>query len=277
MTQVYTKRFQCQYNFQLYPFDTQTCTIRMDTSADDLNIVRLHPGKMALKETSDLNLFEVKSWSLVSMQMKLKRKVMNELLTTFLPSIFLMIITFATTFFKPFFFEAALSVNLTTMLMMTTISIGKMQTLPTTAYVRMIDVWLVFCQLVPFAEVILITALECYRDRDAEMIVEPVKHIFEPLNNETRILANTMEELMEGENTVGFKNCDFGDTSSAFESNLEQSSKRRLVQLKVLGWLTRLLKVVLIVFYLSERKILPSIVIMFSLAYFGMAALFYLI
>ena len=59
MTQVYTKRFHCQYNFQLYPFDTQTCTIRMDTSADDLNIVRLHPGKLTLKETSDLNLFEV--------------------------------------------------------------------------------------------------------------------------------------------------------------------------------------------------------------------------
>ena len=167
------------------------------------------------------------------------------------------------------------------MLMMTTMSIGKMQMLPTTAYVRIIDVWLVFCQLVPIAEVILITALECYRDRDGEMIVEPVKHIFEPLNNETRILANTMEELMEDENTVICKTCScmcvFGDTSRAFESNLGQSSKRRLVQLKVLGWLARLLKVVLIVFYLSERKILPSIVIMFSLAYFGMAALFYLL
>ena len=91
---------------------------------------------------------------------------MNELLTTFLPSILLMIITFATTFFKPFFFEAALSVNLTTMLMMTTISIGKMQTLPTTAYIRMIDVWLVFCQLVPFVEVILLTAQEYYRVED---------------------------------------------------------------------------------------------------------------
>ena len=77
-----------------------------------------------------------------------------------------MIITFATTFFKPYFFEAGLSVNLTTMLMMTTISIGKMQTLPTMAYIRMIDVWLVFCQLVPFSEVILLTAQEYYRVED---------------------------------------------------------------------------------------------------------------
>ena len=177
MTQVYTKRFQCQYDFQLYPFDTQTCTIRMDASADDLNIVKLVPNKLAMNESLDLTLFEIKSWSLeftkaaheeegVSMKMNLKRKVMNELLTTFLPSILLMIITFTTTFFKPFFFEAALGVNLTTMLMMTTISIGKMQTLPTTAYIRMIDVWLVFCQLVPFTEVILLTAQEYHRDED---------------------------------------------------------------------------------------------------------------
>ena len=119
MTQVYTKKFHCQYEFHLYPFDTQTCTIRMDASADDLNIVKLVPYKLTMKENLDLTLFEIKSWSLdyteaiheergVSMNMDLKRKVMNELLTTFLPSILLMIITFATTFFKPFWFEAAL-------------------------------------------------------------------------------------------------------------------------------------------------------------------------
>ena len=39
MTQVYTKKFHCQYKFHLYSFDTQTCTIRMGPSADDLNNV----------------------------------------------------------------------------------------------------------------------------------------------------------------------------------------------------------------------------------------------
>ena len=169
------------------------------------------------------------------MKMNLKRKVMNELLTTFLPSILLMIITFATTFFKPFFFEAALSVNLTTMLMMTTISIGKMQTLPTTAYVRMIDVWLVFCQLVPFAEVILITALESYRDRDGEAIIVPVKPMFEPLNNDPGILANLASTTKE-KSSIGLRDCSWrcglGDTISTSGSNQESLSARRLVQFK---------------------------------------------
>ena len=83
----------------------------------------------------------------------LRRKIMSEMLTTYLPSALLMMITFATTFFKPFFFEAALSVNLTNMLVMTTIFISIMERLPLTSYTKMIDYWLIFCQLVPFVEV----------------------------------------------------------------------------------------------------------------------------
>ena len=77
------------------------------------------------------------------------------MMTTYFPSLLLIAITFATTFFKPFFFEAALSVNLTTMLVMTTIFISVMEKLPLTSYPKMIDVWLIICQLVPFSEVVL--------------------------------------------------------------------------------------------------------------------------
>ena len=41
------------------------------------------------------------------------------MMTTYFPTLLLTTITFATTFFKPYFFEAALSVNLTTMLVKT--------------------------------------------------------------------------------------------------------------------------------------------------------------
>merc|ERR1712113_105248 len=85
-------------------------------------------------------------------------------MTTYLPSILLLMITFATTFFKPVYFEAALTVNLTNMLVMTTIFMSVMERLPTTSYLKMIDFWLVFCQLVPFSEVILLTAIEALRE-----------------------------------------------------------------------------------------------------------------
>ena len=52
------------------------------------------------------------------------------------------------------------------MLVMTTIFISVMQMLPATAYVKMVDVWLIFGQLVPFFEVVLLTAMECIREGD---------------------------------------------------------------------------------------------------------------
>ena len=100
------------------------------------------------------------------MTIVLKRKIMNEMMTTYLPSILLMLTTYSTTFFKPYFFEAALSVNLTTMLVMTTIFMTVMQMLPATAYVKMIDVFLIFGQLYPFTEVVLLTIMEYKREGD---------------------------------------------------------------------------------------------------------------
>merc|ERR1712156_1360290 len=98
------------------------------------------------------------------MSIVMKRKITSEMMTTYFPTLLLTAITFATTFFKPFFFEAALSVNLTTMLVMTTIFISKMEGLPPTSATKMIDYWLILCQLVPFIQVVLVTALEFLRD-----------------------------------------------------------------------------------------------------------------
>ena len=156
---------------------TQVCTIAMVMGDLDLETVHLLPGRLWMKENVDMTLFVISKWSLehvnmtnpeegIMVKIVLKRKLMNELMTTYLPSILLIMITYATTFFKPFFFEAALSVNLTTMLVMTTIFIGVMQMLPSTAYVKMIDIWLIFGQLVPFTEVILLTIMEFYREGD---------------------------------------------------------------------------------------------------------------
>ena len=130
----------------------------------DKKTVRLYPKELNMLENVDLTLFTIERWNLdvknkakrrdgIWMTMSLKRKIMSEMMTTFLPSLLLMMITYATTFFKPVYFEAALTVNLTNMLVMTTIFMSVMERLPTTSYLKMIDLWLIFCQLVPFTEV----------------------------------------------------------------------------------------------------------------------------
>ena len=64
-----------------------------------------------------------------------------------------LIIVYATNFFKDFFFEAIVTVNLTSLLVLTTLFISVSSALPSTAYVKMVDVWLIFAQLVPWVEV----------------------------------------------------------------------------------------------------------------------------
>jgi hypothetical protein len=146
----------------------------------DKKTVQLLASQMWMNETLDMRLFVIQKWKLVTiesggvrMTIVLKRKIMNEMMTTYLPSVLLILITYATPFFKPYFFEAALSVNLTTMLVMTTIFMTVMQMLPATAYVKMIDVFLIFGQLYPFSEVVLLTIMEYHREGDGSGEEEP--------------------------------------------------------------------------------------------------------
>ena len=113
---------------------------------------------LQLKDT-DLTMFTIeklelyKKKQLVIMSIILKRKVATELLTTFLPTILLLLITFTTIFFDQDLFGDVIAVNLTIMLVMTTIFVSVMEQMPMTSYPKMIDIWLIICQLVPFIEV----------------------------------------------------------------------------------------------------------------------------
>ena len=100
----------------------------MRVNPGDNQSVTLLPLDLIVKQAEDITLFSVTDQMLVNvdqprkgikMTINMKRKILSEMMTTYFPSILLMIITYATTFFKPIFFEAALSVNLTTMLVMT--------------------------------------------------------------------------------------------------------------------------------------------------------------
>ena len=44
----------------------------------------------------------------------------------------------------------------------------KMEGLPPTSDIKMIDIWLVLCQMVPFVEVVLLTAMEFQREEGSD-------------------------------------------------------------------------------------------------------------
>ena len=153
--------------------EDQVHNFRFHFQSIDCQVLMLSKSSLPLNfwnleyEDTDLTMFTIRNLTLseranmVYMALKLKRKVATELLTTYLPTILLLLITFVTIFFDRDLFGDVIAVNLTIMLVMTTIFTSKIEELPPTSDMKMIDIWLIFCLVVPFLEVILRTAIEC--------------------------------------------------------------------------------------------------------------------
>ena len=165
----------------------QTCFVEMSIQEKEKTKVQLVPDELEMFQKTTMAIFFFTHVTLtyknesslddgIHLVLRMKRIITSEMMTTYLPTALLLLITYSTTFFKPCFFEAALSVNLTTMLVMTTIFISKMESLPPTSDIKMIDLWLVFCQMIPFAEVVLLTAMEYQRTvEETHSLEEPLK------------------------------------------------------------------------------------------------------
>ena len=60
-------------------------------------------------------------------------------------------------------FEAVVTVNVTTLLVLTTLFISVSNSLPKTSYIKMIEIYLLFSLSMPFCEVLIITLLDLMR------------------------------------------------------------------------------------------------------------------
>ena len=159
----------------------------LDSEPKDFKELGESDKDMNMFTMTDLRLEKIKEQ--VHMMITMKRKIQMELLTTYLPTLLLLSISYATTFFKPEYFEASLSVNLTIMLVMTTIFTTKIAELPPTSDMKMLDIWLIFCLFVPFGFTLIQTAKESYREEEGE---EPVEKWAETRNDETVNLNTNM-------------------------------------------------------------------------------------
>ena len=98
------------------------------------------------------------------------------------------------------------------MLVMTTIFIGKMEGLPPTSATKMIDYWLILCQLVPFAQVVLLTIKEYLREEENDT---SETDDIQPLTPTTVILDTTAEDETNPKNAwtmsemIPSKTCSF--------------------------------------------------------------------
>ena len=115
------------------------------------------------------------------------------------------------------------------MLVMTTIFISKMEGLPPTSDIKMIDMWLVMGQLVPFIEVIIATFIELYREDPKEEEKEEEGHMD---MNMSMILADLYVAKMDAKMDIPEEKTDqedkevgVGSKKTTFWNSLREKQK----------------------------------------------------
>ena len=125
-SRVYSIKFFCEYQMQWYPFDQQTCTMELVLDGVLDNYAYLTPGVLNFTGKKELTQYFVKQYRIqqemihtkgsVVISITFGRRLLGIFLTVFFPTILLNVIGYGTNFFKQFFFEAVITVNLTSML-----------------------------------------------------------------------------------------------------------------------------------------------------------------
>ena len=121
---------ECEFSLHWYPFDTQNCFLDIRPTSDLEDFIQLvvnnftYVGPMDLTEYSvqnmDMRLEKIDNHSNLIVEIFIQRRLPNLILTAFIPTLILNVIGHMSNYFKEFFFEGLMSLNVTVMLVLTT-------------------------------------------------------------------------------------------------------------------------------------------------------------
>ena len=159
LTAKFDNKFGCSYQLHDYPFDSQICTIDISSPSNIINDVMLVTGSITYSGLSktlpqfEFNIGTItskKNGTLIQGSIHLKRIPFYHILCTYLPTFCILMMAIATLYIDESHFEATIMVALTAMLVLYTLFQSISTNMPTTAYVKFLDVWLIFCLIMPF-------------------------------------------------------------------------------------------------------------------------------
>ena len=121
---------ECEFSLHWYPFDTQNCFLDIRPTSDLEDFIQLvvnnftYVGPMDLTEYSvqnmDMRLEKIDNHSNLIVEIFIQRRLLSLILTAFIPTLILNVIGHMSNYFKEFFFEGLMSLNVTVMLVLTT-------------------------------------------------------------------------------------------------------------------------------------------------------------
>jgi hypothetical protein len=172
MSRYYTLAFECDFKLQMFPFDSQECEISIKPAFDQLEYVTITIGNVTKNEDLSIGQFDFEelhhfdlNGTEIILDIDLKRIIYYHLASTYLPTCCLIIIAEMTLIIDKSHFEATIMVALTAMLVMYTLYQSVANTLPQTAYLKMIDIWLLAGLILPFFVIMVLIAVDSVEDQ----------------------------------------------------------------------------------------------------------------
>ena len=94
----------------------QVCTVNLVVRKLETSVMEITPNVITMESETVLTQYLITNWTLtykngsnvdsgIQMTIVLKRRILNAILTVYLPTVLVLIIVYATNFFKAFFFE----------------------------------------------------------------------------------------------------------------------------------------------------------------------------
>ena len=172
---IFTTPFLCEFDLRNFPFDTQQCTMELKVAESEDSYVELFPAEFELSGSRELNQFDIVGISKQNPDGKsvfiitLRRKFSYHLFSVYIPSLCLLAISLATMFISIDHFDNNVMIQITTMLVMYTLFQAISISLPQTAYVKLLDIWLLFGLILPFVSFVLNIIEQISRDNVAPM------------------------------------------------------------------------------------------------------------
>ena len=101
----------------------------------------------------------------MKMEIVLKRKYSKEIAVTYLPSFLLILIASSTPCLCFWSHDVPLAISLATLIIQIVLMNSLLVRLPPTTFIKMIDIWIIFGQLVSFSAFVIISIKKLNRDR----------------------------------------------------------------------------------------------------------------
>nr|XP_045595897.1 uncharacterized protein LOC123756697 isoform X1 [Procambarus clarkii] len=169
----YTVVFQCSFNFFYYPFNTDYCYMifRMNTNTDKYVALWKDGAGIHYRRKDKLAEYTIgkvimrrlvtdEPYSGLQAIVQMKRLYTTQVVTVFIPTTLINVISFATFLFKWFDFQNRIMVSLTALLVLSMLFSQISDNLPKTSYVKLIDIWFFSSIMFSFLTVLLHTVVE---------------------------------------------------------------------------------------------------------------------